>query len=98
MNIGICISFTKAKQIIYEKNIISKEHYYIICDTDNRLSKEPEILYELVNHNQNFCLDDSDLISYIKYLFFQLFGSLLHKPKLGPDSLEQYWAFLLNSS
>jgi predicted helicase len=44
MSIGI--SFTKAKHIVSEKNIISKEHYYTICDIDNRLSKEPEILYE----------------------------------------------------
>jgi len=44
--ISIGISFTKAKQIILEKNIISKEHYYIICDIDNRLTKEPEILYK----------------------------------------------------
>lgn len=44
--ISIGISFTKAKQIVSEKKIISKEHYYTICDTDNRLSKEPEILYE----------------------------------------------------
>lgn len=40
------ISFNKAKQIISEKNIISKEQYYTICDIDNRLSKQPEILYE----------------------------------------------------
>jgi len=44
--ISIDISFIKAKKIILEKNIISKEHYYTICDIDNRLSKEPEILYE----------------------------------------------------
>jgi superfamily II DNA or RNA helicase len=49
--ISIGISFTKAKQIVSEHqiksgNIISKEHYYTICDADNRLSKEPEILYE----------------------------------------------------
>ena len=44
--ISIGISFTKAKHIVSEKNIISKEHYYTICDIDNRLSKEPEILYE----------------------------------------------------
>ena len=42
--ISIGISFTKAKHIVSEKNIISKEHYYTICDIDNRLSKEPEIL------------------------------------------------------
>lgn len=42
---SIGISFTKAKQIVSEKNIISKEHYHTICDIDNRLSKEPELLY-----------------------------------------------------
>jgi hypothetical protein len=42
------ITYSQAIKIIKEKDIkwISKEQYYDICDTDNRLSKEPEKLFE----------------------------------------------------
>jgi len=42
------ITYSQAIKIIKEKDIkwISKEQYYHICDTDNRLSKEPEKLFE----------------------------------------------------
>lgn len=36
-------TYYKAKKIIAEKNIKSKEEYYYLCETDIRLSKEPEI-------------------------------------------------------
>lgn len=39
-------SYEKAKKIIAEKNIKSKENYYKLCDIDNRLSKEPEIIFK----------------------------------------------------
>jgi ERCC4-related helicase len=44
--ISFGISFNKAKQILADKNIRSKEEYYKLCDEDIRLSKEPEILYK----------------------------------------------------
>ena len=42
------VSYEKAKKIIAAKNIknISKEEYYKLCDIDNRLSTEPEIIYK----------------------------------------------------
>jgi superfamily II DNA or RNA helicase len=40
-----CIGMTyqKAKKIIEDKNILSKQSYYDLCDKDIRLSKEPDI-------------------------------------------------------
>ena len=35
--------YEKARKIIADKNIKSKESYYELCERDNRLSKEPEI-------------------------------------------------------
>jgi predicted helicase len=42
------ITYEKAKKIIATKNIknISKEEYYKLCNIDNRLSTEPEIIYK----------------------------------------------------
>lgn len=40
------ISYEKAKKIIASKKIKSKESYFELCKNDNRLSKEPEILYK----------------------------------------------------
>jgi predicted helicase len=40
------ISYEKARKIIFEKNIKTKESYYELCDKDIRLSKEPDILYK----------------------------------------------------
>jgi superfamily II DNA or RNA helicase len=37
------ITYEKARKIIADKNIKSKEEYYILCERDNRLSKDPEI-------------------------------------------------------
>ena len=35
----------KQKKIIANKNIKSKESYYELCEKDNRLFKEPEIIF-----------------------------------------------------
>jgi len=43
--IAIGISYEKAKKIILEHKVNSKEDYYKICDKDIRLSREPEELY-----------------------------------------------------
>jgi superfamily II DNA or RNA helicase len=40
------ITYEKAKKLIADKNIKSKETYYELCDEDNRLSKEPEIVFK----------------------------------------------------
>jgi superfamily II DNA or RNA helicase len=40
------LGYQKAKKIIADKNIKSKENYYELCERDNRLSKEPEIVFE----------------------------------------------------
>jgi superfamily II DNA or RNA helicase len=40
------ITYERAKKIIAEKNIKSKESYYQLCDKDNRLSKDPEIVFK----------------------------------------------------
>jgi len=39
-------SYEKARKIIADKNIKSKESYYELCERDNRLSKEPEITFK----------------------------------------------------
>jgi len=39
-------SYEKARKIIADKNIKSKEIYYELCERDNRLSKEPEIVFK----------------------------------------------------
>ena len=40
------ISYEKARKIIAAKGIKSKEAYYDLCDSDNRLSKDPEIVFK----------------------------------------------------
>ena len=40
---ALATTYEKAKKIIADKNIKSKEIYYELCERDNRLSKEPEI-------------------------------------------------------
>ncbi len=44
--ISLGISYEKAKNIIADKNIKSKKCYYELCDIDNRLSKEPEVIFK----------------------------------------------------
>jgi superfamily II DNA or RNA helicase len=40
------ITYEKAKKILIDKNINSKEQYYELCKIDNRLSEEPDILFK----------------------------------------------------
>ena len=41
----LATTYEKARKIIADKNIKSKESYSELCDRDNRLSKEPELTY-----------------------------------------------------
>ena len=43
---ALATTYEKARKIIADKNIKSKEIYYELCDRDNRLSKEPEIVFK----------------------------------------------------
>lgn len=40
------ITYEKARKIIADKNIKSKESYYELCKIDNRLPKEPETIFK----------------------------------------------------
>ena len=44
--IALATTYEKARKIIADKNIKSKESYYELCKLDNRLSKEPEIVFK----------------------------------------------------
>ncbi len=44
--INIYISYSKAKQIISEKNIHTKQEYYNLCNNDFRLPINPEIIFK----------------------------------------------------
>lgn len=44
--IALNTTYEKARKIIADKNIKSKESYYELCEKDNRLSKEPEIVFK----------------------------------------------------
>lgn len=44
--IALNITYEKAKKIIVEKNIKTKKSYYELCEIDNRLSNEPEIIFK----------------------------------------------------
>ena len=44
--ITVATTYEKARKIIADKNIKSKESYYELCERDNRLSKEPEIIFK----------------------------------------------------
>ena len=39
-------TYDQARKIIADKNIKSKESYYELCDKDNRLSKEPDVIFK----------------------------------------------------
>ena len=39
-------TYEKARKLIADRNIKSKESYYELCERDNRLSKEPEIVFK----------------------------------------------------
>lgn len=43
---ALSTTYEKARKIIADKNIKSKENYYELCNIDNRLSKEPEIVFK----------------------------------------------------
>jgi superfamily II DNA or RNA helicase len=43
---ALATTYEKARKIIADKNIKSKECYYELCERDNRLSKEPEIVFK----------------------------------------------------
>jgi superfamily II DNA or RNA helicase len=43
---ALTTTYEKARKIIADKNIKSKENYYELCERDNRLSKEPEIVFK----------------------------------------------------
>jgi hypothetical protein len=43
---ALTITYEQAIKIISDKNIKSKESYYELCERDNRLSKEPEIVFK----------------------------------------------------
>jgi superfamily II DNA or RNA helicase len=43
--IAVGTSYERARKIIADKNIKSKEEYYALCKNDNRLPKEPDIIY-----------------------------------------------------
>jgi len=43
---ALTTTYEKARKIIAEKNIKSKEDYYALCDKDNRLSKDPEVIFK----------------------------------------------------
>ena len=44
--VALTITYEKARKIIADKNIKNKQHYYELCEKDNRLSKEPEIVFK----------------------------------------------------
>ena len=43
---GLGVGYDKAKRILKEKKLISKDAYYQLCDNDVRLPKEPEVIYK----------------------------------------------------
>jgi regulatory protein YycH of two-component signal transduction system YycFG len=43
---SLATTYEKSRKIIANKNIKSKESYYELCDQDNRLSKDPEIVFK----------------------------------------------------
>jgi superfamily II DNA or RNA helicase len=43
---ALATTYEKARKIIVDKKIKSKEGYYEICKKDNRLTKEPEIVFK----------------------------------------------------
>jgi superfamily II DNA or RNA helicase len=43
---ALTTTYEKARKIIVDKNIKSKKSYYELCERDNRLSEEPEIVFK----------------------------------------------------
>jgi hypothetical protein len=43
---SLATTYEKARKIIADENIKSKESYYELCERDNRLPKEPEIAFK----------------------------------------------------
>jgi len=43
---ALATTYEKARKIIADKHIKSKESYYELCERDNRLSKEPDIVFK----------------------------------------------------
>jgi superfamily II DNA or RNA helicase len=43
---ALATTYEKARKIIVEKNIKNKQEYYNLCEIDNRLSKEPELVFK----------------------------------------------------
>jgi superfamily II DNA or RNA helicase len=55
----LATTYEKARKIIADKNIKSKESYYELCEIDNRLSKEPEIVFkgQFTNWIEYLCIE-----------------------------------------
>ena len=80
------ITYEKARKIIADKNIKSKESYYELCEKDNRLSSEPEIVFkgqftnwieylsiERVYYDLETCKNKvGEYLSYETYINFEL--------------------------
>ena len=43
---ALAITYEKARKIILDKNIKSKEEYFKLCEVDSRLSNDPEIVFK----------------------------------------------------
>lgn len=58
--ISLTTTYEKARKIIADKNIKTKEDYYELCERDNRLSKEPEIVFkgQFTNWIQYLSIED----------------------------------------
>ena len=54
--IALNITYDKAKKIIVDNNIKNKKEYYELCEKDDRLSMEPEVIFK------------KEFISWIEYL------------------------------
>ena len=60
---ALTITYKKARKIIAKQNIKSKESYYKLCERDNRLSKEPDIVFN------KYCITNQRFV--MQYLFYR---------------------------
>jgi hypothetical protein len=92
--ISLLITYEKAKKIIAKKNIKSKEDYYKLCERDNRLPKEPEIIFKKQFTNWIDYLSIERVYYDLKTCKEKIFEYLTKYPELKQDILN--YSFIKN--
>lgn len=84
------ITYHKAKKIIADKKLKNKEDYYKLCNVDDRLSKEPDIVFgkKFVSWSDYFSINREDYYD-LETCRKKVQAYILSHPEFKKDDIEQ---------